>query len=248
MKAFLRKTVRSAYERVARWLTRKRKLVRRHPARAAGYLLRCLVVQLISVMLSFFIMSVLLVFAPTFAFFRGFSFQINLQNITLPKEFVQRVKEQLIRFSHPQEVMQCLNNLPRDIRQALGRGVDFLATHLQDGWRFLKERHTLREWCDKLILRPLQNHPRIVREAIGFLLAILVAHLLEPLVAPLATSILAVSENLPVPHIGLLTFLGINLTAILTIFLAAILRWASNGIGMLISRYAVRRFRNQPPA
>ena len=57
MKAFLRKTIRSAYERVARWLTRKRKLVRRHPARAAGYLLRCLVVQLVSVMLSFFIMS-----------------------------------------------------------------------------------------------------------------------------------------------------------------------------------------------
>lgn len=86
-----------------------------------------------------------------------------------------------------------------------------------------------------------------MRETIGFLLTILVAHLLEPLLAPLATIILAVSENLPIPHIGLLTFLGINLTAILTIFLAAILRWASNGIGMLIIRYAVRRFRKQPP-
>ena len=247
MKAFWRKTIRSAYERVARWMTRKRKLVRRHPARAAGYLLRCLVVQLVSVMLSFFIMSVLLVFAPTFAFFRGFSFQLNLQNITLPTEFVQRVKEQLLRFSHPQEVVQCLNNLPRDIRQALGRGVDFLATHLQDGWQFLKERHTLREWCDKLVLRPLQNHPRIVRETIGFLLAILVAHLLEPMAAPVVQSILTMSEDGLLPHASLLTFLGINFTAILAIFLGAGIRSTSNAIGEFLGNYFTRCYRKHYP-
>ena len=240
MKSFLRKIYRSTSDSATHWWVQKKRLLQRHPARVAWYLLRCVVVQMVSVLLSFFIMSMLLVFAPTFAFFKGFSFQINLQNITFPKEFVQRMKEQLIRFSHPQEFVQCINNLPRDIRQALNRCVDFLVTHLQDGWRFLKEHHTLREWCDKLILRPLQNHPRVLRETVGFLLAILVAHLIEPLAAPVIQSILTMSEDGLLPHASLLTFLGINFTAILAVFLGAGIRSMSNVIGEFLGRYVTR--------
>ncbi len=240
MKLFWQTAYRQASEKIKNLTERHYKAAQRHPARVAWYLLRCVVVQMVSVLLSFFIMSMLLVFAPTFAFFKGFSFQINLQNITFPKEFVQRMKEQLIRFSHPQEFVQCINNLPRDIRQALNRCVDFLVTHLQDGWRFLKEHHTLREWCDKLILRPLQNHPRVLRETVGFLLAILVAHLIEPLAAPVIQSILTMSEDGLLPHASLLTFLGINFTAILAVFLGAGIRSMSNVIGEFLGRYVTR--------
>lgn len=248
MKLFLRTAYCQASDRITNWAERHYKAARRHPARVACYLLRCMVVQLVSVLLSFFIMSMLLIFAPTFAFFKGFSFQINLQNFTIPKEFVQRVKEQLLRFSHPQEFVQCISNLPRDIRQAMNRVLDFLATHLQDGWQFLKEHHTLREWCDKLFWRPLQNHPRIVRETIGFLLAILVAHLLEPLVAPVVQGILTMSEDGLFPHASLLTFLGINFTAILAVFLGAGIRSTSNAIGEFLGNCLTRCYRKHSPS
>jgi len=245
MKLFLRTAYFQASDRITNWAERHYKAARRHPARVAWYLLRCMVVQLVSVLLSFFIMSMLLIFAPTFAFFKVFSFQINLQNFTIPKEFVQRVKEQLLRFSHPQEFAQCISNLPRDIRQAMNRVMDFLATHLQDGWQFLKERHTLREWCDKLIFRPLQNYPRVVREVIGFLLAILVAHLLDPLAAPVVDGLLALCDGGFLPHAGFLTFLGLNLTAILAVFLAALIRTLSNAIGGFFGTCLTRWWRRR---
>lgn len=245
MKQFLQTMYHRTSGTITNWAGRHYKAARKHPARVAWYLLRRMVVQLISVILSFFIMSLLLLLAPTFAFFRGFSFQINLQNITLPKEFVQRAREQLLRFSHPQEIVQCISNLPRDIRQAMNRFLDFLATHLQDGWRFLKEKHTLREWCDKLVWRPLQNHPRIVREIIGFLLAILVAHLLEPVAAPAVEKILALSDEDFFPHAGLLTFLGINFTAILAVFLGAGIRTMSSVIGEFFGNRLTRWYRRR---
>lgn len=180
MKSFLRKIYRSTSDSATHWWVQKKRLLQRHPARVAWHILGFIVVQLLSLLLSLIFMSLLLLLAPTFAFFKGFSLNLNLQRISLPRDFLRKLKEQLIRFTHPSELAQRITSLPTDLRQAINRFIDFLSTHLQDARAFLKERHTFHDWCDKLIWRPLQNHPRIVREVIGFLLAILVAHLLEP--------------------------------------------------------------------
>ena len=247
MNAFLRKTYRSARDAAVRWWTRKRMLLQEHPARVAWHFLSFVALQLVSLILSIVCMSLLFLFAPTFTFFRGFSLNLNLQNLSLPRDFLHDLKEKLVLFAHPGELAQRIAILPTDLRQAMSRFTSFLSTHLQDARAFLKERHTFHDWCEKLIFRPLRNHPRIVRESIAFLLAILVAHLLEPLAAPVVSYLLAMSYEGHLPHVGILAFLGVNFTAILAVFLAAILRWVSNGIGTLLSRYVVRKFRHQPP-
>ena len=89
------------------------------------------------------------------------------------------------------------------------------------------------------------DHPRIVREVIGFLLAILVAHLLEPLAAPISHRVIEMSDDGRLPHIGLLTFLGINLTAILVVFIGAVIRFASNVIGEFFGNRLTRWFRHR---
>lgn len=245
MKSFLRNIYRSASGSATHWWAQKKRLLQRHPARVAWHLLGFFVVQILSLLLSIIFMSLLLLLTPTFAFFKGFSLNLNLQSISLPKDFLRKLKEQLVRFAHPSELAQRITSLPTDLRQAMNRLTNFLSTHLQDARVFLKEHHTFHEWCDKLIWRPLQNHPRIVREAIGFLLAILIAHLLEPLAAPISQRVIEMSDDGYLPHIGLLTFLGINLTAILVVFLGVIIRFASNVIGEFFGNRLTRWFRHR---
>lgn len=245
MKSFLRKIYRSTSDSATHWWVQKKRLLQRHPARVAWHILGFIVVQLLSLLLSLIFMSLLLLLAPTFAFFKGFSLNLNLQRISLPRDFLRKLKEQLIRFTHPSELAQRITSLPTDLRQAINRFIDFLSTHLQDARAFLKERHTFHDWCDKLIWRPLQNHPRIVREIVGFLLAILVAHLLEPLAAPISHRVIAMSDDGRLPHIGLLTFLGINLTAILVVFIGSVIRFASNVVGEFFGNRLTRWFRHR---
>lgn len=201
---------------------RRYRLVRTRPLFVLRHYLMLLAIQLICIVITLAIMSLIIVFVPSLATTKE---RMKLRK-HMPKGFVHRAVVQASRLTDPSEIVEIISNAPQEVPQAFRGILDFVVHHTRMWIMLWKTSPTLRAGLVAMFVMPLGKHPRILQEVLGFLFAFFLVQLAEPYLLPLFDFGMTEEEALAT-SVGYTSLLRLNTAILFRIVMRSALRLAA---------------------